>query len=54
VPTPATGAKGSYVGYASAELAALQEIRNVTSKKQMVRRDARANIRKILPKGNRE
>jgi hypothetical protein len=52
VPPPPTGAKGSYVGYVSAELVVLQEIRRVTNKKQIVNRYARANIRKILPKGS--
>jgi hypothetical protein len=50
VPAPATGAKGSYVGYASAELLVLQETREVMSKKQIISRDAKAIIRKILPK----
>jgi hypothetical protein len=54
VPAPATGAKGSYVGYASAELVVLQEMRKLSSKKKIVRRDARTIIRKILPKGNPE
>jgi hypothetical protein len=32
----------------------LQEIRRATSKKQMIRRDAKTDIRKILPKRSNE
>jgi hypothetical protein len=54
-PVPLTGAKGSYVGYASAVLLFLQEERrSARSRTPIVKRDGTANIGKILPKRDNE